>query len=43
LAEQKFFKPQIKFNGMDIKRKYEKTFLGLCLTEDIKWDVHTKI
>jgi hypothetical protein len=27
---------------MDIKYKYETKFLGLHLTEDIKWDVHIK-
>ena len=33
-------KPQIIFKGMDIKYKCETEFLGLYLTEDIKWDVH---
>jgi hypothetical protein len=35
-------KPQVIFQGMDIKHKYETTFLSLYLTEDIKWDVHVK-
>jgi hypothetical protein len=27
---------------MDIKYKNEPKFLGLYLTEDVKWDVHVK-
>jgi hypothetical protein len=34
--------PQIIFKYMDIKYKYETKFLGLHLTEDIKWNVHIK-
>jgi hypothetical protein len=33
-------KPEIVFQNMDIKYKNETNFLGLCLTEDVKWDVH---
>jgi hypothetical protein len=35
-------KPQIVFEGVDIKCKYKTKFLGLQLTEDMKWDVHVK-
>ena len=37
-----FVKPKIIFQGMDIKYKYETTFLGSYLTEDIKREVHIK-
>ena len=37
-----FLKPIIIFEATDIKYKYETTFLGLYLTENIKWDVHIK-
>jgi hypothetical protein len=33
-------KPQIVFRDMDIRYKGETKFLGLYLTEDVKWDVH---
>jgi hypothetical protein len=32
-------KPEIVFQDMDIKYKNERKFLGLYLTEDVKWDV----
>jgi len=35
-------KPEIVFQDMDIKYKNETKFLGLYLTEDVKWDVHIK-
>jgi len=35
-------KPQIISKDMDIKYKYETTFLGWHLTEDAKWNVHVK-
>jgi len=35
-------KPEIVFEDMDIKYKNETKFLGLYLTEDVKWDVHIK-
>jgi len=35
-------KSYIIFKGTDIKCKYKTTFLGLQLTEDMKWDVHVK-
>jgi hypothetical protein len=35
-------KPKIVFQDMDIKHKNETNFLGLYLTEDVKWDVHVK-
>jgi len=35
-------KPKILFQGMNIKYTNETKFLGLYLTEDIKWDVHIK-
>jgi len=37
-----FLKPKIIFEGMDIIYKYETKFLGLYLTEDMKWDVPIK-
>ena len=33
-------KPKIPFQNMDIKYKNETKFLGLYLTEDVKWEVH---
>jgi hypothetical protein len=33
-------KPQIVFRDMDIRYKGDTKFLGLYLTEDVKWDVH---
>jgi len=36
-------KPQIVFEGVDIKCKYETKLLGLHLTGDIKCDVHIKL
>jgi hypothetical protein len=36
------FKPKIVFQDMDIRYKNETIFLGLYLTEDVKWDVHIK-
>jgi hypothetical protein len=35
-------KPKIVFQDMDIKYKKDTKFLGLNLTEDVKWDVHIK-
>jgi hypothetical protein len=35
-------KPEIVFQDMDIKYKNETKFLGLYLTEDVRWDVHIK-
>ena len=35
-------KPEIVFQDMDIRYKNETKFLGLYLTEDVKWDVHIK-
>jgi hypothetical protein len=35
-------KPEIVFQNMDIKYKNETKFVGLYLTEDVKWDVHIK-
>jgi hypothetical protein len=35
-------KLEIVFQSMDIKYKNETKFLGLYLTEDVKWDVHIK-
>jgi hypothetical protein len=35
-------KPEIVLQDMDIKYKNETKFLGLYLTEDVKWDVHIK-
>ena len=35
-------KPEIVFHDMDIKYKNETKFLGLYLTEDLKWDVYIK-
>jgi len=35
-------KPVIVFQDMDIIYKNETKFLGLYLTEDVKWDVHIK-
>jgi len=35
-------KPEIVFQDIDIKYKNETKFLGLHLTEDVKWDVHIK-
>jgi len=35
-------KPETVFQDMDIKYKNETKFLGLCLTEDVRWDVHIK-
>ena len=35
-------KPEIIFQDMDIRYKNETKFLGLYLTEDVKWDVHIK-
>jgi hypothetical protein len=35
-------KLKILFQDMDIKYKNETKFLGLYLTEDVKWDVHIK-
>jgi hypothetical protein len=35
-------KPKTVFQNMDVKYKNETTFLGLYLTEDVKWDVHIK-
>ena len=35
-------KPEIVFQGMDIKYNNETKFLGLYLTENVKWDVHIK-
>jgi hypothetical protein len=35
-------KPEIVFQDMGIKYKNETKFLGLYLTEDVKWDVHIK-
>ena len=33
-------KPEIVFQDMDIIYKNETKFLGLYLTEDVKWNVH---
>jgi hypothetical protein len=33
-------KPEILFQDMNIKYKNETIFLGLYVTEDVKWDVH---
>ena len=33
-------KPKIPFQNMDIKYKNETKFLGLYLSEDVKWEVH---
>ena len=33
-------KPKIPFQNVDIKYKNETKFLGLYLTEDVKWEVH---
>jgi hypothetical protein len=33
-------KPEIVFQDMNIKCKNETKFLGLYLTEDVRWDVH---
>jgi hypothetical protein len=33
-------KPEILFQYMDIKYRNETKFLGLYLTENVKWDVH---
>jgi hypothetical protein len=30
------------FEGIDVKCKYKTKFLGLYLTDDIKWEVHIK-
>jgi len=35
-------KPEIAFQDMASKYKNETKFLGLYLTEDVKWDVHIK-
>jgi hypothetical protein len=35
-------KPEIVFQNMDTKYKNETKFLGLYLTEGVKWDVHIK-
>jgi len=35
-------KPEIIFQDMNIKYTNETKFLGLYLTEDVKWDVHVK-
>jgi hypothetical protein len=35
-------KPKIVFQDMEIKYKNDTNFLGLYLTEDVKWDVHIK-
>ena len=35
-------KPHIIFKGIDIKCKQETKFLGLFLTDDMKWGVHIK-
>jgi hypothetical protein len=35
-------KPKIVFQDMDIKYKNDTKYLGLYLTEDVKWDVHIK-
>jgi hypothetical protein len=35
-------KPKIPFQNMDIKYKNKTKFLGLYLTEDVKWEVHIK-
>jgi len=35
-------KCEIAFRDMDSKYKNETKFLGLHLTEDVKWDVHIK-
>ena len=35
-------KPEIVFQDMNIKYTNETKFLGLYLTEDVKWDVHIK-
>ena len=35
-------KSYIIFKGTDIKCKYKTKFLGLQLTEDMKWDVYIK-
>ena len=35
-------KPKTVFQEMDIEYKNETKFLGLYLTEDVKWDVHIK-
>ena len=35
-------KPDILFQNMDIKYTNETKFLGLYLTEDVKWEVHIK-
>jgi hypothetical protein len=35
-------KPKIVFQDMDVKYKNDTKFLGLYLTEDVKWDVHRK-
>jgi hypothetical protein len=34
--------PQIRFNDMNIKYKYEPKCLGLHLAENTKWGVHIK-
>jgi hypothetical protein len=33
-------KPEIVYQNLDIKYKSETKFLGLHLTEDIRWDAH---
>jgi hypothetical protein len=35
-------KAEVVFQNMDIKYKNETKYLGLYLTEDVKWDVHIK-
>jgi len=35
-------KPETVFQDINIKYKNETKFLGLYLTEDVKWDVHIK-
>jgi hypothetical protein len=35
-------KPQIVFQDVDIRYKNERKFLGLYLTENVKWDVQIK-
>ena len=34
--------PEIIFQDMTIKYKNETRFLGIHLTEDVKWEVHVK-
>jgi hypothetical protein len=42
LQNKSNLKREIVFQDMDIKYKNETKFLGLYLTEGVKWDVHIK-